>query len=344
MAEPRDSRSRRPKPRPAGGASSAKSPGDRARGRSKGTDGRPSAGPTEWGGVARRGAGRMRGETDGEASGLWRAAMEKERAAPRSPSRAKSQNWEPERWVRDDVRDVAAGAVARGELRPSRRPAAPRQAARGDRTRVAIAAAERAELGRGVSGERAATLARRLADATRAFERERFGEARRMLKPLSERAPGAAGVRELHGLTLYRLGKWRDAVRELEAFRAMTGSTEQHPVLADCYRALGRWAEVDELWEELRASSPRAELVAEGRIVAAGARADRGDLRAAIAVLEPCDRPVKRPRDHHLRLWYALADLYERAGEMPVARQLFGRIATVAPDFADASQRRRALH
>src|SRR5207302_464028 len=81
-------------------------------------------------------------------------------------------------------------------------------------------------------------LGQRLAEASKAYERARFTEARKLLKPLAGRVPGSASVRELYGLTLYRLGHWKLAVVELEAFRRLTGSTEQHPVLADCYRAL----------------------------------------------------------------------------------------------------------
>jgi tetratricopeptide (TPR) repeat protein len=195
-----------------------------------------------------------------------------------------------------------------------------------------------------VAGEsRVPKLGERLRAATRAFERERFTEARKMLKPLAERAPGSAPVRELYGLTLYRLGHWRAAAQELEAFRSLTGSAEQNPVLADCYRALRRYGEVDELWKELAAASPSAELVTEGRIVAAGALADRGELDRAIRLLEAGRKPVKRMREHHLRLLYALADLVERAGDVPKARQLFHRLAEADPDFADVQARVRSL-
>ena len=183
-------------------------------------------------------------------------------------------------------------------------------------------------------------LAERLADAGRAFERERYGDARRILQQLASRAPGAPAVRELYGVTLYRLGRWRDAIRELEAFRTLSGSVEQHPVLADSYRALGRHHEVDELWSELRAASPGAALVAEGRIVAAGALADRGDLAGAITLLARGVGPSRKMREHHLRLRYALADLYERAGDIPRARQLFDQVADAAPDYADVEARR----
>jgi tetratricopeptide (TPR) repeat protein len=150
-------------------------------------------------------------------------------------------------------------------------------------------------------------------------------------------------VRELLGLSHYRLGRWKQAVVELEAFRELTTTTEQHPVLADCYRALGRHAKVAELWEELRDVSPSAPLVAEGRIVYAGSLADQGRLADAISVLEASKPPSKRPKEHHLRVAYALADLYERAGDLPKARQLFGVVAAADPDLGDVAARLRAL-
>ena len=194
-------------------------------------------------------------------------------------------------------------------------------------------------LGDGPGGRAAA----RLREAARAFEDERFGEARRILNTLVERAPHVAEVVELLGLTHYRMGHWRAAAHRLEDFRRITGGTEQHPVLADCYRAQGRWSDVDELWSELRASSPGASLVTEGRLVTAGALADRGRLADAIQLLERGWSVPRRPRDHHLRRAYALADLYERSGAVPRARQLFGWLDRNAPGFADTTDRLRAL-
>jgi tetratricopeptide (TPR) repeat protein len=236
----------------------------------------------------------------------------------------------------DDVRDAAAGAVRRG-TKPQRTSKPSSAKAKVDQKELA------AELGPVVGAASAAELATRLADAGRAFDAERYTDAKRILTPLADRAPGSAAVRELYGLTLYRLGRWNDAVRELEAFRSISGSTEQHPVLADCYRALGRYDEVEALWLELREVSPSAELVAEGRIVHAGSLADRGLVREAIAEVEPAVRRVRRPQAHHLRLLYVLADLYERAGDLPRARTLFERVVAAEPDFADAAARRRAL-
>jgi len=184
----------------------------------------------------------------------------------------------------------------------------------------------------------------RLADAAKAYERDRYRDALKLLKPLAEALPGASAVRELYGLTLYRLGRWDGAIRELEAFRALERDDyDQHPTLADCYRAKKRWKQVEELWEELRQASPSAELVAEGRIVAAGALADRGKLAEAIELLEKARTDNKRPRPHHLRLWYATADLYERAGETPRARDLFQRIFAADPDLYDTADRLRSI-
>lgn len=202
------------------------------------------------------------------------------------------------------------------------------------------------ELQRHLGRAQAAKAAQRLGEATSAFERERYRDARRILAPLVAGAPGVAALRELHGLTLYRLGRWREAVRELDAFRVGTRSTEQHPVLADCHRALGQYDEVESLWAELREASPSPELVAEGRIVMAGALADQDELPRAIELLEAGVRrsgKSRSPREHQLRLVYALADLYERAGEVPRARMLFKRVAAAEPDFVDVTTRLRAL-
>jgi len=186
-------------------------------------------------------------------------------------------------------------------------------------------------------------VTQRLNDAGRAFDRGHFTEARRVLRPLAREAPGVATVRELLGLTYYHLGQWKPAVSELEAFRDLTGSAEQHPVLADCYRALKRWPAVEDLWEELRASSPSAALVTEGRIVVAGSLADRGRLADGVALLERGRRDVRRPLVHHLRLAYALADLRERSGDVPGARVLFGWVVRHDPTFSDAADRAASL-
>lgn len=195
-----------------------------------------------------------------------------------------------------------------------------------------------------VLGARAAGKARADLDAAaRAYEHDRFTESLRLTARLSKLAPEVPEVRELHGLSLYRMGRWPAAITELEAFRELAGSAEQNAVLADCYRALRRWSDVDELWEELRDSSPNPVAVTEGRIVAAGALADRGDLAGGLALLEKGWRIPGRPLVHHLRRAYAMADLYERSGQPVRARELFAWVRSIDSEFADVVDRIRQL-
>ncbi len=186
--------------------------------------------------------------------------------------------------------------------------------------------------------------ARRLKEGARAYRRERYGEARRILEPLARVAPEVAAVRELHGLSLYRLGRWRAAIKELEAAERLSGSVDQHPVLADCRRALGHRHQVDRLWEELRQADAAPAVMVEGRIVMASALADRGDPGAAIKLLEQGPVQVRKPREHHLRLWYALAGAYEQAGDMARARHLLRQVLEADPEFPGAWARYRSLN
>ena len=284
-------------------------------------NGRPRrpAGPRElpasgrgWGGLARKGT-RNLGERK------WEGADHEDR-----PELAAREAWEPERWVKDKAPPAQPPP-------PRRRPPRPLPPAVTD------------ELGQAASPERTPRLSARLSDAVRSFERDLFHEARMVLQPLADELPTVATVRELLGLTYYRLGQWPQAVRELDAFTELSSSTSAHAVLADANRALGRHARVGQLWEEIRVASEDPATVAEGRIVAAGSLADQGRLDEAIALLEQSRLSAKHPEDHHLRLWYALADLYERGGEVPRARDLFERVARHDPDFVDVVERRRAL-
>jgi thioredoxin-like negative regulator of GroEL len=244
-----------------------------------------------------------------------------------------------EEWL-EETENRAARPVRKAK-QPAPAPRAARPSLGPGRRKIPRAVVD--ELTESVGPARAGKLTDRLAEAGRAYERERYEDARRVLQQLVEVAPAAGAVQELYGLTLYRQGKWAAALRHLEASHGLTGSYDQHPVMADCARALGRYRRVTELWDELRQASPGAELTTEGRIVMAGALADQGDVRGAIRLLESTRGNSRRPRPHHLRLWYALADLYERAGDVPRARELFGRVAAVEPDAFDVPERLRAL-
>jgi len=202
---------------------------------------------------------------------------------------------------------------------------------------------DRDRLRRRLGAARADRTLERIGLASAAFAEDRYEDARKLLKALAELVPEEPVIRELHGLSLYRLGKWRQAVDELEEFTRQTGSTEQHPVLADCHRALGRHDRVEQLWEEIGEESLAAPLVAEGRIVYAGSLADQGRLLDAIAIMEAGALGSKTLKEHHLRMRYVLGDLYDRAGEHQSARRWFESVAAAAPGFFDVQDRLRQL-
>jgi tetratricopeptide (TPR) repeat protein len=267
----------------------------------------------------------------------------REVAARRGPRRPRDPDAEQQRiaertlevWVDEgaaDVRGEAAGAAARAAS-PRRRPPA-------RRLDPAVVAAVTAETGDRRRSER---VAQRLAAAEQALQADRLDEARRLIVPLLREVPGVAAVHEVAGLVNYRLGRWRDAVRELEAAQALHPRVDLLPVLADSYRALKRWSDVERIWASVREISPAHEVLAEARIVAAGAQADRGDLAAALRTMGKVPARPRRVRPHHLRLWYVLGDLHDRAGNPLEAAHWFERVADEEPDFVDVGSRLRAL-
>lgn len=202
------------------------------------------------------------------------------------------------------------------------------------------------ELAGAVGRGKASRLADRLAAAARAYERDRYPEALRITRVLVGEVPESAAARELHGLVCYRLNRWREAVRHLDAARKLSGDEpSQLPVLMDCHRAMGHHRRVEALWKELRSASPPADVLVEGRLVLAEDMAELGKLDDAISLLATAGgaRNRRNPGDRHVRQWYVLADLYERAGDVPRARELFARVASVDPELADATERLQAL-
>ena len=257
-------------------------------------------------------------------------ASDAERRAARDARQA--EDWE----LVEEVRDEAAGAVSRG---------ASRRRTTSDPAPLHLAEEVREQLAKAVGNARSERVERRLGEAAEHFENERYGDAARILKRAVGRAPTVAAVRELYGLNLYLQEKWTQAARELEAFRLLSNSTEQHPVLADCYRALRQWPQVEELWEEL------ARRVQPG--CRAGHRGTHRDGRLA-------GRPGPGRRRHAPSTdGLVLPQAAEGAPSAPglrarrplrsgparyrAARDLFQRIRAVDADFADVRDRLRNL-
>ena len=247
--------------------------------------------------------------------------------------------WEPEQWEdQGSVRELARDATsrARGGARAETSEEV-RERRLGDPTRLEPSWV--AEIERESDSKTSARYMERLAAATEALERDRYTDALRMVQSVLKNLPNVGAGHEVAGIALYRLGEWRKAAAELEQARRLHPSPEQLPVLADCYRALRRYHEVDELWHEIRNTSPAPSVMAEGRIVAAGALADQGDIAGAIKLLIRVADAPKRVRDYHLKQWYVIADLYDRSGDVVKARNFFKRVAAIDPRYADVSDR-----
>ncbi|MEO6123868.1 MAG: tetratricopeptide repeat protein [Ilumatobacteraceae bacterium] len=254
------------------------------------------------------------------------------------------EKWVPDRWQDEGpLREAAKDATARsrGDQSNEADEAPTRERRAADPKRLDPAWID--EVQREATSATSARYMERLAAATEALERDRYRDALRMVSSVLKNLPNVGAAHEVAGISYYRLGEWRKAIAELEQARALHPTPEQLPVLADCFRALRRFREVEELWREIRESSPAPGVMAEGRIVAAGALADQGDLAGALKLLLRVADAPKRVRDYHLKQWYVIGDLYDRTGDIPRARNFFKRVAAVDARYADVHDRLATL-
>jgi tetratricopeptide (TPR) repeat protein len=297
--------------------------------------------------VARRGAREVTARNeDGEAQ-TARFSDDQERRRTAAPSR-------PEPWVRVDgsrdewedtppARSRKAGAAkpVSGRVRAgtdSSTAVSTRSSRKSLPPEIAAEIRNAAEVATALHRER---LVEKAESAYGAYERGRYQDASRAIKAVAEECPGVAAVRELAGLAAYRSGKWREALRHLQAYSAMADSSEHLPILMDCQRALRKPKKVADLWSQLRQSSPEPDVLAEGRIVAAASLAETGDLQGAISMLATAgaSKALRNPSNRHVRQWYLLGDLYERAGDVPRAREMFERVLKVDREAYDVVDR-----
>jgi tetratricopeptide (TPR) repeat protein len=180
-------------------------------------------------------------------------------------------------------------------------------------------------------------------EAAGAFMEDDYGTAVRLGEQSKHLALRAPSVREFLGLAYYRMGRWKEAARELAAFRRITGSVEQNPVMADCYRAQGKPERALELCDEVAPGRAPAAVVYEAAIVAAGALADMDRLDDAIERIERLDLTPDVAEEHHLRAWYVLGDLLEKKGRFTQARDYFAAVESTDPDLTDARERAARL-
>lgn len=189
------------------------------------------------------------------------------------------------------------------------------------------------------SGAQLDNVAIAFADAGEALAGGDTPRAITLLTDAKQRASRSAVVRESLGIALYLDERFKDAARELAAYRRLSGREDQNHLLADCARANGQPEKAEELVDRMIAAGVTADRVAEGLLVVAGARADGGDPDAALAALHRMDLEPQDVEVHHLRLWYLAADLEEQRGDPDAAVGYLEAIATVDPEFLDVAER-----
>ena len=180
-----------------------------------------------------------------------------------------------------------------------------------------------------------------LTRAAEAYDRHRYEESLRLAKAVADVTPGVPSVRELTGLAAYRCGSWPIARTQLRAHFALTGDATNLPLILDCERATRKFRSVKKTYDEILESEPTSDVLAEANIVMAATLADQKLFNEAIELLTKAGatKLLRNPAYRHVRLWYALGDVYDRAGDTSLAREMFARVVKVEPDAYDAQER-----
>jgi tetratricopeptide (TPR) repeat protein len=177
----------------------------------------------------------------------------------------------------------------------------------------------------------------------RAVDKLAKGDARAALEPATrarELAPRAPAAREVLGMALYGLGRWREALRELQTYKRLTGRADQNHLIADCHRALGAPEKAVPLAQEAVRGPIPAEVRAEAAVVGASALGDLGRYTEGLSLLRRyrIEEP-KGMRNWDLRVRYVEADLLERSGQLVDAREAFESILRHDVDAFDVRDR-----
>lgn len=175
--------------------------------------------------------------------------------------------------------------------------------------------------------------------AVAALDRERAEEAIRHAEDAKRLATRSGAVREILGLALYRAERYREALRELQAYRRLSGRDDQNHVIADCHRALGSPEKAIPLVRDALRAPISREAKAEAVVVGGAALADVGRFDEALALLRGYRTNEEKAHPYDLRVWYVLGDVLERAGRTRDAEREFRRIVRHDADFFDTAER-----
>lgn len=123
-----------------------------------------------------------------------------------------------------------------------------------------------------------------------------------------------AVVREIAGVIEYLAGEYSLALNEFRAVRRMTGSNDFIAMMADSERGLGRPERALELLKSVPVKELAPDVQVEALIVGAGARADLGQVEAALLMLNIPALTKLPVGDQRARLQEAYAGLLRLAG------------------------------
>lgn len=171
-----------------------------------------------------------------------------------------------------------------------------------------------------------------LAAASEAFADGQYHVAVRKAEHAKDLASRDVTVREILGLSAYRVGNWQTALRELRTYRRLSGETTHMPVEMDALRALDRPEDVEAAWLEFRKLGGGPAVKKEARVVYASHLIDEGDLAGA-AALAGSPKRTADPWPEDLRLWYVAARIAALQGDRAKARGLADEIVLIDPAF-----------
>lgn len=161
--------------------------------------------------------------------------------------------------------------------------------------------------------------------AAQAFADGKHGKALREAEQAKELSPREATVRELMGLSAYRLGRWDVALRELRTFRRFTGETTHMPVEMDVLRALDRPSDVESTWTLFRRLGGDRSTSDEAKVVFGSFLLDQDEPKRAWSVTGP-KKLRNDVRESELRVWYVAARAASRIGDRATARRIYEAI------------------
>jgi len=137
----------------------------------------------------------------------------------------------------------------------------------------------------------------------------------------ADRAGRIGIVRETLGLTAYTVGDFALALRELQAYRRISGLNDQLPVMVDCERGMGRPDKALELGRSVDPKTLEPGVRANLAIALSGARLDRGENDLALAELEIAELNPESVFDYSPQLFWAYSDTLEILGRAADAKR-----------------------